>query len=246
MNTLEIQEALWRLGYDPKGCDGIDGTNTGAAVGKFMQAMGIGAAGLEQALQDGLANVPPFIQAKNFTRAARPNPPNPITLIVIHTMEAPEKPKTARNVATWFAGPSAPQASAHYCIDDAEIIQSVLECDVAWHAPGANQNGIGLEHAGYANQTPDQWNDDYSKAVLANSAKLAAGLCKRFGIPIVRLAAADLKAWHANIAWPFTAGFCGHIDCTNAFSGGKGHTDPGPSFPWDSYLTRVQATFDAV
>ena len=76
--------------------------------------------------------------------------PHPIDLLVIHTMEAPEKPDTAENVAKWFAGSTAPQASAHYCIDADSIVQCVQDRDVAWHAPGANHNGLGFEHAGTA------------------------------------------------------------------------------------------------
>lgn len=236
MNTLEIQQALWRLGYDPHGCDGVDGTNTEAAKTAYMQALGVDAGGLEAALQEGLSHLGPFIQAKNYTRSTRPNAPYPIDLIIFHTMEAPEKPKTAFNVASWFAGPSAPQASAHFCCDDSQVIQCVLECDIAWAAPGANNNGIHIEHAGYASQTPDQWADDYSKATLANSAKLAAQLCKRFNIPIIKLSVDDLKAEKR--------GFAGHVDVTNAFCNGRGHQDPGVSMPWGDYIAQVQAAFD--
>ena len=91
----------------------------------------------------------PFVQAKNFTQG----PSNAIDVLVIHTMESPEKPDTAESVAHWFAGSTAPQASAHYCIDDNSIVQCVHDADVAWHAPGANHNGLGFEHAGRAAQT---------------------------------------------------------------------------------------------
>jgi N-acetyl-anhydromuramyl-L-alanine amidase AmpD len=67
--------------------------------------------------------------------------------------------------------------------------------------------------------------------VLGLSAKLAADICKRHAIPIVRLSVEDLKAGKR--------GLCGHVDITNAFSGGKGHTDPGPAFPWELYLAMV-------
>ena len=99
----------------------------------------------------------PFIQARNSTPANRTT----IDLLVIHTMEAPEKPDTAENVARWFAGSTAPQASAHYCIDDDSIVQCVHDKDVAWHAPGANHNGLGFEHAGFAAQAPKDWQDAY-------------------------------------------------------------------------------------
>lgn len=154
-----------------------------------------------------------------------------IDWLVIHTMEAPEKPGTARGVAHWFAGPNAPKASAHFCIDAGEIVQSVPEDVVAWAAPGANRRGIHLEHAGYASQAADGWDDAYSRAVLERSAELARDICRRYEIPIVKLSVDDLRAGQR--------GLCGHIDITNAFNNGKGHTDPGAAFPWDRYLELV-------
>src|SRR4051812_19962604 len=104
----------------------------------------------------------PFVQARNYTRGRS----NAIDVIVIHTMESPEAADTAENVAGWFAGSSAPQASAHYCIDDNSVVQSVRDEDVAWHAPGANHNGLGFEHAGKAAQATRDWNDEYSVKCL--------------------------------------------------------------------------------
>ncbi len=69
-----------------------------------------------------------FIQAHGFTPVSE----RAIRLVVMHTMEAPEKPGTAMAVAEWFAGPKAPQASAHYCIDAVDVIQCVPEDVVAW------------------------------------------------------------------------------------------------------------------
>ena len=84
----------------------------------------------------------PFVQARNFTKGRS----NKIDVLVIHTMETPENHDTAESVSNWFAGSSAPRASAHYCIDDNSIVQCVHDADVAWHAPGANHNGLGFEH----------------------------------------------------------------------------------------------------
>jgi len=231
MNTLDLQRSLFRLGYDVGGCDGVEGPMTQAAVSAFTAAC---PGTLDTMIAAALVSVPPLILAAHFTPANRPHSA-PIDLIVEHTMEAPEKPKTAFNVASWFAGTSAPQASAHFCVDDAQVIQCVLECDVAWAAPGANSNGVHIEHAGYASQTPDQWDDDYSNAVLANSAKLCARLARRFNIPIIKLSADDLKAGKR--------GFCGHADVTAAFCK-SGHSDPGPNYPWVKYLALVQSAFD--
>lgn len=169
----------------------------------------------------------PFIRARNFTPAQRTQP----TVVVVHTMESAEKPGTARAVAKWFAGPSAPRASAHFCIGPDETIQCVALKDVAWGAPGANANGIHLEHVGRAAQTPEQWADAESRATLQRSAELTAKLCRRFGIPAVKLSVDELRAGKRGIV--------GHHDVSLAFRKSD-HYDPGPKFPWGEYLAAVQ------
>ena len=173
----------------------------------------------------------PFIAARHFTTAHREG----ADLVVIHTMEAPEKPGTAEAVARWFGGAQAPQASAHFCVDNDSAVQCVRLTDVAWHAPGANRNGIGIEHAGYASQGAEQWADDYSEEMLRRSARLCAELCRECGIPVRRVTADDLKAGGAR-------GICGHHDATLAFRKST-HTDPGPRFPWLTYLAMVEQYF---
>jgi N-acetyl-anhydromuramyl-L-alanine amidase AmpD len=169
----------------------------------------------------------PFIGARNFTRGRS----NKIDVLVIHTMESPEKPDTAEAVAHWFAGSTAPQASAHYCIDANSVVQCVKDSDVAWHAPGANHNGLGFEHAGRAAQTKADWSDAYSKAMLERSARLVAHKCVEHHIPAVWLRPADLRAGKRGIT--------GHADVSNAFKRSD-HHDPGTSFPVQAFLARVR------
>lgn len=171
-----------------------------------------------------------FVQAKNFTRANRTS----IDLVVIHTAECGETKNAAENVAAWGAGPNAPQASWHYMVDCDSIVQSVLESDVAWHAGPVNGYSIGVEHAGYAKQSAAEWSDEYSRATLELSAELVGSICRRYGIPVRRLTADDLKRGERR-------GICGHVDVTMGLTGGKGHTDPGNGFPWSWYLERVRA-----
>ncbi len=168
-----------------------------------------------------------FIQARHFTKANRDS----LRLVVIHTMESSKKPGTARAVANWFAGESAPQASAHACVDSIEVVLCVRAEDVAWHAPGANRDGYGIEHAGRASQSEEEWEDAASISTLLLSARHAADICQRYGIPAVRLTVDEVKDGK-------TKGFCGHIDVTKAF-GKSTHTDPGPHFPWEKYLAMV-------
>lgn len=179
----------------------------------------------------------PFLQALNYTLV---HPKQRfIRLIVLHTMEAPEKLDTAENVAAWFANRHAPRypapkASAHYNVDCDSIIQCVREHDIAWHAPGANHDGIGVEQAGTAWQSAIQWRDAYSTSVLAKTARLTAKIARRHNIPIRKLSVEEVRGKKE-------MGFAGHVDVTNAFPEAKGtHQDPGPHFPWDEFLDQVR------
>ena len=172
----------------------------------------------------------PFLLAKNFTSLSNQSSRS-IDVITIHDMEYPELPTSAEWCAQFFAGSAAPRASAHYSVDSNSIVQSVRDRDVAWHAPGANHNGIGIEHAGYAKQSRAQWLDAYSRQELAISAKLVAHLCALYEIPIVKLGPAELRTGEH--------GICGHVDVSVAF-GKSTHYDPGPNFPWDEYLALVE------
>jgi N-acetylmuramoyl-L-alanine amidase/Putative peptidoglycan binding domain len=169
----------------------------------------------------------PFIAARNFTKGRDA----PIDVLVVHAMEAAERPDTAEAVARWFAGPHAPRASAHFCIDADSIVRCVRDDDVAWHAPGANHNGLGFEHAGYSAQTDADWDDSYSHAMLSRSARLVAAKCREYGIPPVWLFPADLLAGRRGIT--------SHWNVTRAFRRSD-HTDPGAAFPVERYVGLVR------
>jgi N-acetyl-anhydromuramyl-L-alanine amidase AmpD len=246
-----VQQQLIVLGYDlgKWGADGSFGAVTEAAVKSFQRDYGLPVDGIVDAdvmaaLRDAKppdtqptpGSMPswavepiPFVAAANFTKAGRTK----VTLIVIHTMEAPEKPTTAESVAAWFAGQrgKAPMASAHYCCDSDSVVQGVDEADVAYAAPGANAQGIQFELAGYAKQSASDWSDDDSQKMLDRVARIAAKACKRWSIPVVKLGPEDLLAGRA--------GFCGHVDASKAFKRSN-HYDPGQNYPWDAFLECVR------
>lgn len=180
----------------------------------------------------------PFVQARNYTKSTR----LVVQAVCIHTMEAPDGPVTAENVANWFAsqptngalvnGVKFSGTSAHWNVDSNSIVQSVREQDVAWHAGPVNNWSIGVEHAGYAKQTEPEWLSDYNMAMLDRSAQLVAEICRRWDIPVQRVTADDLRKGKRN-------GIFGHMDVTNGLTGGLGHQDPGEAFPWQMYLTNV-------
>ena len=167
-----------------------------------------------------------FIQAKNYT----PSHGRTVSLIVLHSTESPESPGRASQIAKWFAGPTAPKASAHYVVDVGEIWQCVSEHDIAWAAPGANHNGIHIELVGYARQLPEDWTDVYSGAMLERAAKLTAEICKRYGLPAKVVGVADLLAG--------ASGITRHMDVTRAFKKST-HLDPGEGFPLQRFVQRV-------
>jgi N-acetyl-anhydromuramyl-L-alanine amidase AmpD len=169
----------------------------------------------------------PFVESPHVTKTGG----RQIDLIVIHTMEMDEKGETAEHCAQWFRNPAA-KVSAHYCVDADSIVQCVRDQDVGWHAPGANHDGIGIEHAGRAKQTGRDWSDAYSVAMLDRSAALVAGLCKKHKIPVAWLYAADLQAGKRGITT--------HDAVSKAFKRGS-HWDPGTGFPVERYLALVRA-----
>ncbi|MFF5704897.1 N-acetylmuramoyl-L-alanine amidase [Streptomyces sp. NPDC012794] len=112
------------------------------------------------------------------------------------------------------------KASAHYIVrQDGHVEQMVRELDVAFHAANRrmNERSVGIEHVGFVDRPKD-----FTDAMYAASARLAADICRRYGIP------ADRK----------------HILGHNEVPGAD-HTDPGPHWDWDRYIALVRAQLPA-
>ena len=168
----------------------------------------------------------PFVESPNVTRTTG----RTIDLLVLHTAETSERDGAADAVARWFADERS-QVSAHYCVDARSVVQCVRERDIAWHARGANDRSIGIELAGFARQSAEEWNDSYSRAVLARAARLAAVICARHRLPVVWLRAPELQAGRRGVT--------GHADVGRAFRR-TDHWDPGPGFPVVRFLALVR------
>jgi N-acetyl-anhydromuramyl-L-alanine amidase AmpD len=159
-----------------------------------------------------------------------------IDLVVLHTAELSEIPTGAEAVANYFSRPRGKNgevvvASAHACVDDDSIVQCVLEKDIAYAAPGANNNGLHIEHAGFARQTAAEWADAYSTRELTLSAQLTAKLCVKHAIPPNYVDDVGLLAG--------ARGITTHVAVSRAFKRSN-HQDPGPSFPMERYLGLVR------
>lgn len=167
-----------------------------------------------------------FVKARDFVH---PSTPRTVRVIVIHDMEAVEGPQTAENVAKYFQHPDTP-SSAHICVDNNSIVQCVYDEDIAYAAPGANNDGIQIELAGYGKQTTDEWMDEYSVAMLGLAADAAAQYCLKFQIPPVHLTDNDLANGKKGIV--------GHVQVSDVYRKST-HTDPGLGFPWNYFIALV-------
>jgi N-acetyl-anhydromuramyl-L-alanine amidase AmpD len=170
----------------------------------------------------------PVIKAKWFSKSQNKRE---VRLVVIHSVEAPEKPDTAENVAKYFQGlPATKKASAHLCIDSNSIVQSVFDNDVAYAAPGANSDGLQIELAGYAKQKRMEWLDPYGILMIENAANATAQYCLKYDIPYVHLTNQQLSNNEKGIV--------GHYQVSEVYKKSD-HNDPGDGFPWDLFIERV-------
>lgn len=174
----------------------------------------------------------PFIKAKNFRKV---DGRRAVRVIVIHDMEFPETTSAAEVIAKDFATTDR-QASAHICVDSDSIVQCVLDNNVAFAAPGANNDGIQIELAGFAKQTREQWLDPYGVLMLDRAADATAQYCLKYDIPVRQLS-------NDQLGDKVSKGIVGHRQVSQVFKKSD-HMDPGPNFPWDFFLKRVQLHFD--
>ena len=117
--------------------------------------------------------------ARNYTSGVGLR--KPIRIIVLHSAENQQLDGQAEHLVQWFASKQAPQASAHYMVDNANIVQSVLDTDIAWAVGvwSANLESISIEMTGQASFTAAQWDNAYSQQMINQLITLAKNLDRK-------------------------------------------------------------------
>lgn len=167
-----------------------------------------------------------FVQAVAHG-GAMPRP----TLIVVHSAETPLRPGYAASIATnWFGNAaSGVQTSAHFMVDPAETIRMLSDNVVAYHVgPAANGFTLGIEQAGYARLTRDEWTTPAGLTQLRKVGALIAELAAAHGIPLRWATDDQIRAAARGVP----GGVCFHDDIHRVL-GGTTHTDPMPHYPAD-------------
>jgi hypothetical protein len=141
-------------------------------------------------------------------------------------------------------------ASAHAASDAGGVEAPLVPYGrAAWTAgPTANSIGLHIELCAFAQMTREQWlsTGDVTfwvpwlnanrtvrspLSMLRHSAAWVRSVADAYQIPLVKLSASEARGG--------AAGICGHADTSTAF-GETDHTDPGPGFPWDTFIALVQ------
>jgi len=144
----------------------------------------------------------------NWRRADRPDDYG-IDMVIVHVTQG-----SFDSAVKVFQDPGH-GAAAHYIVrGDGHIAQMIRELDVAYHAGNRayNERSIGIEHAGFVEKA-----SSFTDAMYESSARLTAGICRRYGIPV------DRKH------------IIGHVEVP-----GTDHTDPGKYWDWERYLALVR------
>jgi hypothetical protein len=158
-------------------------------------------------------------------------------------MEALETLTTAESCASFFAkgcpyrkpdgSTGYGQASAHVCFDADSTVECVHDDDIAYAAPGANHDGLHLEHAGYARQV----RDGLARRLRPAHAVGPVGPLGGRPLPALRHPA-PVPDGQGPAAPAGAMGITTHAEVTKAWHRTT-HTDPGAGFPVDLYMARL-------
>lgn len=181
------------------------------------------------------------IQARWFTEVG---PQRKKQLIVLHSMEAPNKPTTAEGVGLFFKNlPPTNKASAHVGADFNSRVRYVSDNDVAYAAPGSNHNGLHQEQTGYASYTRGEWTQPDMMLMLQLAATQVREWSDEYGIPLRFIDANQLRKADPQNLPSDCFGVTTHWEVSQAWRK-TDHHDPGRGYPINTLLAMARAPRD--
>lgn len=142
-------------------------------------------------------------------------------MVVIHATDNTASAQAEAN----YARTRPDQTSAHFYVDDGQVIQALPTDHVAYGCfSTGNGRSIQFELSGLSGHISD--------ATMRRAAPVVARVCRDWGIPVRKVGPAELVAG--------ARGVCGHADVTAAWHQGD-HIDPGPGFDWARFISYVGA-----
>lgn len=159
-----------------------------------------------------------------------------IRYIVLHDTEG----TTAVGAAQYFANPPNTPAghqvgSSNLVVDDRDCFRVLDDLVIPWGAPPLNTSGFHIEQAGFAAWTRSEWLQHAN--TIERAAYKASLRCEIFKIPPRVLNVAQLRADFAK--HEPAGGVVTHATVSAAFQDST-HTDPGPGYPIDVFLSRLE------
>lgn len=148
-----------------------------------------------------------------------------IDRIYLHTNEGPQGEGAAMGLSAYL---DTIDAGYHKIRDNKVTVIKAADDKVVWGAGGDNLHALHIVLIGFSLHT--DWTTPYSKAMIEGAAQEVADWCIEHGIPAVRVGPG---------CPPFGKGIAEHAD--NRCSASGGHFDPGPNFPIEDFIKRVNA-----
>lgn len=158
-----------------------------------------------------------FLRAKNDSG---PRSKDKIKWIVLHSTEG--------GTAAGVAGMNSRGGNSEtIVVDDKECYRMLPDLVIPWAAPGANTNGLHIEHCGFARWSRVDWLQH--ETMLRRSAYKAARWAHMYDIPLRYVGPWGLRVGRKGVTR--------HMDVTKAWPWLGTHTDPGAGFPKDKWMT---------
>lgn len=158
--------------------------------------------------------------------------------ICFHSLQCKFIPGIGPELAKgYFRNPSN-KSSCHAIADPSGTVDTVPIGQRAWHCGNGNATSLGLEHAGMAEYSREEWLVPLGVATLKNGAVRAAKFAVQLG-----WRRSDIRWLSVDQVRNNERGLCTHNDMRLA-RGGTTHWDTGPGFPYDLVLQWVLEAFD--